>query len=237
MRYIAICDDEPVHLEYTQSLVRKILPPSQFETALFSGAEPLLQAVEPGDYRPDIAVLDIRMEGADGIELARQLNRLVPECRIIFLSSFLCYATEVYETEHIYFVLKSEMERRLEPALRKAAEAPTAARCIRVKQAGGTARVLLQQILFLERKGRKTRVRTESEELWTTQTPQELLADLPGEAFIRCHQSYWVRTSRILALKNNDFCLPNEQRIPLSRTYRQQAKERFFASLKEPVLL
>lgn len=237
MRYIAVCDDEPVHLEYTRTLVQKTLPPSQFETDSFSRAELLLHAMEKGDYRPDIAVLDILMDGLDGIELAKKLNKLAPECKIIFLTSFLEYATEVYETEHIYFVLKSEMEQRLEPALQKALETPMAVCYIHVKQAKGTTLIPLNQILFLERNGRKTRVQTENEELLTIQTPQELLADIPKEAFIRCHQSYWVQTTKILALKNNDFYLPNDYRIPLSRTYRQEAKEQFFASLKNPVFL
>lgn len=236
MRSIAVCDDEPVHLQYTQALIQKMLPPSSFETALFSGAEPLLRAVRSGDCRPDIAILDIRMDGLDGIELAKKLNGLVPGCRIIFLTGFLDYATEVYETEHIYFVLKSEMEHRLGPALRKAEGSLRASCRIQVKQAGGVLLLSPEQILFLERKGRKTRVQAENEELWTAQTPQELLAELPGEAFIRCHQSYWVRTSKILALKNNDFYLPNDYCIPLGRTYRQEARERFFASLKSRIV-
>lgn len=236
MQYIAICDDEPVHLEYTRSLVQKILTPSQFETDLFSGAELLLRAMKAGDYRPDIAILDIRMDGLDGIELAKRLNRLAPECRIIFLTSFLDYATEVYEAEHIYFVLKSEMEHRLAPALRKAVEMPPTACCIRVKRAKGAALIPLDQILFLERSGRKTRVQTEKEEFLTAQTPQELLADAPEKAFIRCHQSYWVRRTKILAMKNNDFYLPKDLRIPLSRTYRREAKEQFFASLGNPAI-
>lgn len=235
MRYIAICDDEPAHLVYTQTLVQKTLPPSEFETELFSGAEQLLRAMTPGDFCPDIAILDIQLNGANGIELAKQLNVLAPKCRIIFLTSFLDYATEVYETEHVYFVLKCEMERRLTPALQKAAEASAAPCRLTVKQAKSTTLIPLEHILFLERKGRKTRVRTETEEFWTSQTPQELLANIPGDAFIRCHQSYWVRTAKILALKNNDFYLPNEHRIPLSRTYRQEAKEQFFASLNRPI--
>lgn len=235
MRSIAICDDEPVHLEYTQRLVQETLPPAQFETELFPGAEPLLQAMEQEEYCPDIAILDICMGGSNGIELAKQLNRLVPGCKIIFLTSFLDYATEVYETEHIYFVLKRKMDHRLGVALRKAVEIAESC-CIQVKQAKGTALISLDQILFLERKGRKTRVRTETNELWTAMTPQALLSDVPPGTFIRCHQSYWVRTAKVLALKNNDFYLPNDQRIPLSRTYRQEAKAQFFASLTVPAM-
>lgn len=237
MRSIAICDDEPVHLEYTQRLVQKTLPPTQFETELFPGAEPLLQAMEREEYCPDIAVLDIRMDGLNGIELAQTLNRLAPGCRIIFLTSFLGYATEVYEAEHVYFVLKSEAEHRLGPALRKAAETPPAPCWVPMKQAKGTTLIPLDQILFLERKGRKTRVQTETETLWTAQTPQELLETVPPEAFIRCHQSYWVRTTKILAMKHNDFYVTMDHRIPLSRTYRQAAKEHFFASLNHPAFL
>ena len=35
------------------------------------------------------------------------MKQYAPFCQIIFLSSYLSYATEVYETEHIYFILKS----------------------------------------------------------------------------------------------------------------------------------
>ena len=33
------------------------------------------------------------------------MKHYAPFCQIIFLSSYLSYATEVYETEHIYFIL------------------------------------------------------------------------------------------------------------------------------------
>lgn len=234
MRHIAICDDEPAHLDYTHALVRRELPSTRFALERFSAPEQLLRAVEAQNYRPDIAILDICMGGASGIELAKRLNALAPRCKIIFLTSFLDYATEVYEAEHVYFVLKSEMEQRLRQALRKAEEALGAVRFLPVKQAKGTTLVPLEQVLFLERSGRKTRVQTEGEALWCAQTPQELLSAVPAEAFIRCHQSYWVRTAKILAMKNNDFYLPDGCRIPLSRTYRQAAKEHFFAALKEP---
>ena len=100
------------------------------------------------------------------------------------------------------------------------------------EQTKGTLLISINQILFLERKGRKTRIQTEDAEVQTTQPPQELLTTAPPEQFIRCHQSYWVQTQKILALKNNDFYLQNDYRIPLSRTSRQKAKEQFFASLK-----
>ncbi|EKC47003.1 Response regulator of the LytR/AlgR family, partial [human gut metagenome] len=58
--------------------------------------------------------------GTGGIRLAQSMKHYAPFCQIIFLSSYLSYATEVYETEHIYFILKSQLHQRIGPALHQA---------------------------------------------------------------------------------------------------------------------
>lgn len=55
----------------------------------------------------------------DGISLAKEINRLAPACRVIFLSSYAGYLMDAYEAEHIYYVLKSDEAARLPVALRK----------------------------------------------------------------------------------------------------------------------
>jgi two-component system, NarL family, response regulator DevR len=40
------------------------------------------------DYRPDIAVLDIRMPGISGIEACRQITTTVDGCRVIMLTTY-----------------------------------------------------------------------------------------------------------------------------------------------------
>ncbi len=52
--------------------------------------------------------------------MAQSMKHYAPFCQIIFLSSYLSYATEVYETEHIYFILKSQLHQRIGPALHQA---------------------------------------------------------------------------------------------------------------------
>ena len=52
--------------------------------------------------------------------MAQSMKQYAPFCQIIFLSSYLSYATEVYETEHIYFILKSQLHQRIGPALHQA---------------------------------------------------------------------------------------------------------------------
>ena len=121
---IAICDDELLHARQTQAAIRRC--EAQAVTRCFETPLALLAAVTQQGYAPRVAVLDIRMAGMDGIELAKRLNALVPGCAIIFLTAYLSYAPDVYETRHVYFVLKSELDRRIGSALR-AALAETAA--------------------------------------------------------------------------------------------------------------
>jgi two-component system response regulator DesR len=40
------------------------------------------------EHRPDVALLDIEMPGADGLEAARELATAVPECRAVVLTTF-----------------------------------------------------------------------------------------------------------------------------------------------------
>ncbi len=234
MNHLVICDDNPTHLAYTKELVSQLMSDMPATCTCFPEATALLHAIKDAQIQPDVAILDIRMDGLDGISLAKQINRLTPGCKIIFLTNYLEYAPDVYDAEHVYFVLKSDMENRLAAALQKALAAPADISQLVVWQGKTVRRIALRDVLFLERTGRKTRILTEQEEHWAMQTPQEILDGPLANHFIRCHQSYWVHTAKILALKANDFYLPGDLRLPLSRTYRQAAREQFFASLNSP---
>lgn len=235
MRYITICDDIALHREHAAAVTAAALSEECLEINEFSQAQNLLDAVAEDNYCPDIAVLDIKMDDMDGIRLAKKLNELVPHCQIIFLTAYLDYATEVYEAEHSYFVLKQHMDTRLPEALKKAclnlasrlAEAP----CLTIKDRRSVTKIPVRDILYMERVGRKTRIVAQSGERWTIQSPAELLQELESSPFIRCHQSYWVNAQAIFSLKENEFILIGETAIPLSRTFRHEAKEAFFAQL------
>ena len=119
---IAVCDDEALHCAYAAQMIRTHPECPDAEIRQFLSPQELLNALENETFLADIAVVDIRMEEMNGIALAREINTRAPGCQIIFLSSYLEYAPDVYDAEHVYFVLKEQMKTRLMPALQKAIE-------------------------------------------------------------------------------------------------------------------
>ena len=233
MVHIAICDDDYKQSQKTEKLILKKAERFSPETELFSDGTELIKAVKNGGYTPDLAVLDIHMPGNSGIEVAKMLNLLIPECSIIFLTSFLGYATEVYETRHNYFILKSELEERIDAALTKVLADRTQELRIRFREGRTVQTVTASEVLYLERILKKTAiVLCSGKKHFTAAKAEELLNDVPPGHFVRCHQSFWVNVEKITGMKTESFSLVNGEEIPISRSRKKEAKEAFFAQLE-----
>lgn len=237
MLNIAICDDELVQLTRTEKIISSKLSAYYPEIECFNSAESLRQSMSVGDYVPDIAVLDIELGGIDGISLAKELNQLVPRCRIIFLTNHIDYAPDVYFTDHTWFVLKSNMEKTIGPALEAAiimlsADKTTAPK-ITVKSGGEISVIPVSQILFIEIVDRKARIVTEAGEKTSSRPPKEFLGNIPEGCIVRCHQSFYVNIDKIFSIDKNELIVSGNYRIPIGRTYKSNLKTQFFKNLRD----
>jgi CheY-like chemotaxis protein len=83
-RRIAVVDDHAIN----RSLLRDLLEPLGFEIVEFESAEAML-AVAPGALGADLAFLDVKLPGINGLELARHLRERADTCAlpIVFTSA------------------------------------------------------------------------------------------------------------------------------------------------------
>lgn len=226
MLRIAICEDTIAHADALASLIEHQLDGQCREVEVFSSPTELLRYIGSGGYAPDAAFLAVE---ADGIELALHLNELVPACRVVFVSDSLDAARDVYRAEHVWFILRRELPERIEPALHKAL---SCAECGRgdglvIRRRGKAVFVPLDELLYLERDGRRTLVVTENGEHISSEPPGRLLAGGLERSFVRSHRSYWVNKRKISSLERDEFVLQDGRRIPISRGWRNTARAAF----------
>jgi len=213
------------------------------------GAEALERIAE---LEPDVAFLDIRMPGMDGIELAR---RLPAATRVVFTTAYDDYAVQAFETSAIDYLLKPIEAERLEAAVRKVEQ--------RVGRPAATGELqrLLEKIAgrddpprITARRGDTIRVfdprtisRFHAEDRYTVfrhdgrdflldesiTSLEERLADL---GFLRTHRSELVRLDAIRALGREDDAsyveLADGQRAAVSRRHLRVLKQRLGIPVK-----
>jgi two-component system response regulator AlgR len=114
---VLIVDDEAPARERLRSMLGEI---EGFEAA--GEAENGRLALETYDsLQPDIVLLDVRMPGIDGLEVARHLATLPEPPAVIFVTAFDEYALQAFETEAIAYLMKPIRAEKLRAALAKAA--------------------------------------------------------------------------------------------------------------------
>jgi two-component system, NarL family, response regulator DesR len=74
------------------------------------------------EQRPDVALLDIEMPGADGLEAAAQLRGELPDCKVLMLTTFgrPGYLRRAMEEGAAGFLLKDDPAEALARAIRRA---------------------------------------------------------------------------------------------------------------------
>jgi two-component system, LytTR family, response regulator AlgR len=76
--------------------------------------------------QPDVLLLDVRMPGLSGIEVAQHLNVLDEPPAIIFTTAFDEYALDAFEAEAVGYLLKPIRKEKLARALKHAARVSSA---------------------------------------------------------------------------------------------------------------
>lgn len=195
----------------------------------------LAQVVETD---PDVLLLDIRMPGETGLELA---SRLPENAHVIFVTAYEEYAVQAFDASAVDYLLKPVEEGRLAAALEKV-------RRLQVPQDRKSLEALLRQVKRRDEPPRVTArsgetlrvfdareiVRFHAESGYTVfrhggrsyllnDTIAALEAALREWGFARTHRSELVNLSSVRALhRENETVvveLSDGQRVPVSRRY------------------
>ena len=213
---IAICDDEARGRERIRTLLEKEF--TQVQAREFDSGMELLTAVREG-YKPDILLLDIAMEGMNGMETARQIKAL-SDVILIFVTGVKEQVFQAFDVGAFHYLVKPVEEERLKEVLGRAMQEVNkrqgTPKCLLIKAGGVHRKIPVEDILYIENNGRKVVVHTKTEKLEYYERMNHL-EDVLGEEFYGCHRGYLVALRAISGYDNASITVNTGEKIYLAK--------------------
>jgi DNA-binding LytR/AlgR family response regulator len=219
---IAVCDDCHEQAEYIKMLVDKWVNENNIETTveMFENAENFKYAWSAWNENKsfDILLLDIQMDGQNGVELAKELRKTDEKLIIIFITALSEFIQEGYDVSALHYFLKPVNTEKLYAALDKALKALTKNNnnAVFLSADNGVIKVLPDDVIYIESFDHFLEVTTVQEKLTVKMPLYELERSLGGN-FIRCHRCYIVNLKYIKKIARTEITLDSNEKIPLSR--------------------
>ncbi|MCH5258881.1 MAG: response regulator transcription factor [Lachnospiraceae bacterium] len=229
---IAICDDEVRGRERIRTLLEKEF--SQAQTCEFDSGMKLLESAENG-YQPDIVLLDIAMEGMDGMETARRLKEM-SDAILIFVTGVKEQVFQAFDVGAFHYLMKPVDQDKMTDVLRRAMQEvekrKAAPRYLLVKAEGSHHKIPVDDILYAENSGRKVilHMKTGCLEYYERMNHLE---EVLGEGFYRCHRGYLVALSAVSGYDHDSITISQGDRIYLAKQKYSEFVKLYCKFLKE----
>lgn len=233
MYQIAICDDEQAELDKLEHLLvswRSQHGECDFTIDCFLDADEMLCRISEEGYEPDLLLLDIYMQGKQGMEVARELRKMGKRCGILFITSSREYALEAFGVDAVQYLVKPVSDRELFPVLdRFLEEMKTKKKYILVKDRG-VRRVEVHDIIYCEAQKKSQYIcLAEGAELFLNMTlakVYEMLSVCPE--FVKVGISYIINLEHIENLNAREIRMDNGKTIYMPRGAYRGLRERYF---------
>lgn len=227
MLKLVICDDNADFVRELQCILQDIHCDEPFSVTSLSSLH-TLRAYIAECGKPDILLMDIRLGEDDGVNAVNEIFGAASRTQIIYITGFIENCSRVYETSHIYFLVKpvtvTDVERALSAAVRKQNELRSQTLC--VKTSNEVHLISIPEIMYIESYLRKVTIHTVSGN-YETYEKLSALETLCGGSMIRCHQSYCVNPLFVKSLRHGSFEMKNNAAVPISRHRSNAARSQF----------
>jgi two-component system LytT family response regulator len=216
-----IIEDEPLASDLLAYYIAKIS-----SLSLVKVCSNPLQALEVLKSQPvDLIFLDIQMPEMTGISLLKVLKK---KPLVILTTAYSEYALESYDFDVVDYLKKpitferfvkgiQKVEQRLAPAI-NIDEKLTGKDFIFVKDGTRFVKITLSEILFVQGQQNYVHIHTAKQKITSLQRLKSLNDQLPGDKFIRIHNSYIINVNAISSVKNGEIEI-GSQKIPIGETY------------------
>ena len=215
---IAIIDNEAPFRKSIATAVDEWVKKSKISATIneYSSAESFLFVYEEKkDY--DLLLLDIEMDGINGVEMAKRIRHEDETVQIIFITGYPDYMCQGYDLSALHYLIKPVSNEKLFEVLDRALKnIKKGGNRVIFTADGGEKVVALDAILYAESYSHNMHIVT-TDGAFDVRMTISSLAEVLGSEFIITHRSYIVNLSHIFFLSKSDMTLDSGKKIPISR--------------------
>jgi two-component system, LytTR family, response regulator AlgR len=239
---VLVVDDEAPARERLSALLRE-LGSADIVAECANGEDALREARQ---HDPDIVLLDVRMPGMDGLEVARALGAMPEPPAVIFTTAFDEYAIRAFDAQAVAYLLKPIRREKLAAALAQAGRLTRP----QIQQAAATARFTerrthlpvkqrdvirllpIEEISSLIADQKYVTVRHANGEDLIEESLKTLEEEFGG-AFVRIHRGALVNATHLTAIERDPDgqyfvrLRSSPERLAVSRRMAGELRERF----------
>jgi two-component system, LytTR family, response regulator LytT len=192
------------------------------------------------DEQPDVAFLDLRMPGPDGVALAETLMANHPELKVVIVSAHDEGALRAFEARVADYLLKPVRLERLRQAVERVRSVTSGAggshdrlERIAVRRKDSYVVLELSDVIYFEVKDELVWAVTEQDRFAIDKTLANVESEVDPDAFFRSHRGFIVRYDRIRAIEPTGAGTyqlrldhPESPKVPLARERAKKLRER-----------
>jgi DNA-binding LytR/AlgR family response regulator len=229
---ILVVDDERPALEDLSRLLHSLKRIGTVETA--SNGDQALRRLSERNF--DAVLVDVRMPGLDGVELARVLRQFSSPPALIFVSAYETAAVDAFELEAVDYLMKPVSRARIEHALERVAVsgdeevssngqavAGSADDVVPVDvPRGGTRLVPRSSILYLQARGDYVRIVADDGRFLLRGRISDIERRWAPFGFVRVHRGFVANLRRAVEVRPQlngtaKLVFPGDEEVPVAR--------------------
>lgn len=239
---IAVCDDNPQHMEEILTLLEKYKanrPGAEPQPQSFISGDAVLTAIDNGSAF-DLFLFDILMPGLNGIDLARKVRERDNDVPIVFLTSSADYSLDAFCVYALQYILKPVTEDGLFPVLDKISALLKCeeGRFFLLAMPKRVVKIPFMSIVCVELANRALRVYHEDGSILLSKSirsPFEasVSALLADGRFLCPHKSFLINMEHVDELNGCSFVMKHGLEVPIPRYRYAEVKTKYFDWLSE----
>lgn len=224
MRMLQVCvlDDEQQDGQRNEALLRAYFDKRHMEARIdrYTTGKELLASTKV--YH--MLFLDIEIKEENGIVIATQLRKRLPDIIIVVITSYVKYSLEGYKIQASRYLLKPIHEELLYSELDEILKTKDTSPALKLTLHQDTVMVKRKDILYFESDGRRTCFHSEKG-IYESRESVSVWAKQLANHFVECHKGVFVQLNHIVRLGKDSIVLSNQETLPLARRRVQQVQD------------